>query len=64
MKELELQIEELNFTINSLKMDQEAHNEHYSIKISQNKSKISELEEKITYSTNFIQEQEIIVNNL
>lgn len=33
-------------------MDQEATNEHYSLKQTQYKSKIAELEEKATYLTN------------
>ena len=36
-----IQIEELNFTINSLKLDHDANNEHYNIKQSQFRSRIS-----------------------
>ena len=48
-KDLMIQVEELNFTINSLKLDQDANNEHYNIKYNQYRAKIAELEEKIQY---------------
>ena len=51
VKELMVRIEELNFTINSLKLDHDSNNEHFNIKYAQYKNKVYELEEKIRYLT-------------
>lgn len=52
-------MEELNFTINSLRLDQESNNEHFNLKYSQYRSKIAELEEKVEYLSKELEKEEI-----
>ena len=58
-KDLMIQVEELNFTINSLKLDHEANSEHFSLKSNQYRGKINELDERIDYLTKELEKEEI-----